>query len=62
MLGQVALDRLDAALSPLLDPILGEVVFDAMQDAARFHTAMIDGRPDERMSRMAHFHGLSSPG
>src|SRR3954452_2652742 len=61
VLGQVGLDRLDAAVRPLLDPVLGEVVLDAMKDAAGFHTAIFDGRPDERMSRMAHFRGLKSP-
>src|SRR5436305_14574520 len=61
VLGQVAFDRLDAAVRPLLDPVLGEVFLDAMKDAAGFHTRMIDGRAEVRMSRMAHLFGLRSP-
>ena len=49
MLCEIALDLAHAAGGPLLDPRLGEVVLDAMQDAAYLHVAIFDRAPDGRM-------------
>ena len=45
MLGEVALDRLDAVARHVVDPGLGEIVLDQVQSAAVVHAPMID-RPD----------------
>ena len=60
MLREVRLDRVDALGVELGDPRLGEIVFDAMEDAAIVHGTMIDQGADGCMSRSAHLYGPES--
>ena len=54
VLGEVRLDRLDAVGGEVLDPGLGQVFLDAMEDAAVFHEMIIGIDSDVCMSRSAH--------
>jgi hypothetical protein len=57
VLREVVLDGLHALVCQRLDPTLGEVLFDVMEDAAVFHAAIVGKRSDVCMSRTAYFFG-----